>query len=81
MGEQKPLELLAEMLQICPWGKENSVFFNCLFLQKLPRELCILLSISVQADQIRTHNAQLHHDTVAISSSKKEDQDGSVLAI
>jgi hypothetical protein len=70
MGQQKPSELLAEMLRYCPRGEENSVFFNCLFLQKLPRELRILLSeadmadkrlFSERADQIWAHNAQLHH--------------------
>ncbi len=38
MGQQKLSELLAEMLRFCPRGEENSVFFNCLLLQKLPRE-------------------------------------------
>jgi hypothetical protein len=40
----KRLELLAEVLLLCPRGQENNTFFNCLFLNKLPRELCILLS-------------------------------------
>jgi hypothetical protein len=51
MGQQKPSELLAEMLRYCPRGEENSVFFNCLFLQKLPRELHILLSEADMADK------------------------------
>jgi hypothetical protein len=38
LGSQKPSELLAEMLQLCPRGQENNAFFNCLFLNKLPRE-------------------------------------------
>jgi hypothetical protein len=29
LGKQKPSELLAEMVRICPRGEENSVFFNC----------------------------------------------------
>jgi hypothetical protein len=41
---QKPSELLAEMLRLCPRGQENNAFFNCLNLNKLPRELRILLS-------------------------------------
>jgi hypothetical protein len=37
LGAQKPSELLAEMLRLCPRGQENNAFFNCLFLNKLPR--------------------------------------------
>jgi hypothetical protein len=89
MGQQKPSELLAEMLRFCPRGEENSVFFNCLFLQKLPRELRVLLSeadmadkrlLSERADQIWAHNSHLHHDTVAVVSSEP-DGDGAVAAI
>ncbi len=51
LGAQKPSELLAEMLRICPRGQENNTFFNCLFLNKLPRELRILLSEAEMADK------------------------------
>jgi hypothetical protein len=37
--------------------------------------------LSVLVDQTRTHNAQPHHDTVAMVSSKQEDQDGSLAGI
>jgi hypothetical protein len=30
LAAQKPSELLAEMLQLCPRGQENNAFFNCL---------------------------------------------------
>jgi hypothetical protein len=43
LAAQKPSELLAEMLCLCPRGQENNAFFNCLFLNKLPRKLRILL--------------------------------------
>jgi hypothetical protein len=90
MGQQKPSELLAEMLRFCPRGEENSVFFNCLFLQKLPRELRILLTeadmadkrlLSERADQFWAHNAQLRHDTVAAVAVDPEDADGAVAAV
>jgi hypothetical protein len=51
LGAQKPSELLAEMLRLCPRGQENNAFFNCLFLNKLPRELRILLSEAEMADK------------------------------
>jgi hypothetical protein len=40
---QKLSELLAEMLRLSPRRQENNAFFNCLFLNKLPSELHILL--------------------------------------
>jgi hypothetical protein len=51
LGQQKPSELLAEMLRFCPRGEENSFFFNCLFLQKLPRELRVLLCKADMVDK------------------------------
>jgi hypothetical protein len=49
---QKPSKLLAEMLRLCPRGQKNNAFFNCLFLNKLPRELRILLSEAEMADKL-----------------------------
>jgi hypothetical protein len=51
LGAQKPSELLTEMLRLCPRGQENNAFFNCLFLNKLPRELRILLSEAEMVDK------------------------------
>ena len=74
MGTQKSLELLAEMIRLCPHGQENNWFFNCLFLNKLPRELRILLSeadmgkkqaLGARADQFWAHNSKLARDEVA----------------
>jgi hypothetical protein len=90
LGKQKPSELLAEMIRICPRGEENSTFFNCHFLQKLPRELRVLLSeadmsdkrvLSARADQIWAHHAQHHHDIVATVAVEQEVEDPAVLAI
>ncbi len=64
--------------------EEKRVFFNCLFLQKLPRELRMLLSEADMADKRllseRAHNSHLHHDTVAAVSSEP-DGDGAVAAV
>ncbi len=74
LGAQKPSELLAEMLHLCPRGQENNAFFNCLFLNKLPRELRILLSeaemadkqaLGARADLFAAHNSKQAHDVVA----------------
>jgi hypothetical protein len=51
LAAQKPSELLADMLRLCPRGQENYAFFYCLFLNKLPRELRILFSEADMADK------------------------------
>jgi hypothetical protein len=94
LAVQKPLELLAEMLRLCPRGQENNTFFNCLFLNKLPRELCILLSeadmadkqaLGARADLFATHNSKQAHDVVAAvaagPSLEQEREDTMVAAV
>jgi hypothetical protein len=44
LGTHKPSDLMAAMLEICPRGEEKTELFACLFLQRLPRELRILLA-------------------------------------
>jgi hypothetical protein len=62
------------MLRLCPRGQENNAFFNCLYLNKLPRELRILLSeadmadkqaLGARADLFAAHNSKQAHDVVA----------------
>jgi hypothetical protein len=91
---QKPSELLAEMLSLCPRGQENNTFFNCLFLNKLPRELRILLSegemadkqaLGARADLFAAHNSKQAHDVVAVvaavSSPEQEGEETTEAAI
>jgi hypothetical protein len=40
----QPSDLMAAMLEICPRGEERTELFACLFLQRLPREIRVLLS-------------------------------------
>jgi hypothetical protein len=51
LAAQKLSELLAEMLRLCPRGQENNAFFNCFFLNKMPRELHILFYEANMAGQ------------------------------
>jgi hypothetical protein len=44
LGARKPSDLMAAMLEICPRGEERTELFACLFLQRLPREIRVLLS-------------------------------------
>ncbi len=86
LGAQKPSELLVEMLRLCPRGQENNAFFNCLFLNKLPRELRILLweaemadkqALGTRADLFAAHNSKQAHDVVAaVAASSSPEQEG-----
>ena len=74
LAAQKPSELLAEMLRLCPRGQENNVFFNSLFLSKLPREIRVLLTeadldnkqeLGARADAFAAHHTRMAHDATA----------------
>ncbi len=43
LGARKPSEMLSEMLETCPRGHDNNIFFTHLFLRALPAELRIML--------------------------------------
>jgi hypothetical protein len=94
LAAQKLSELLAEMLRLCPRGQENNAFFNCLFLNKLPRELRILLSeadmvdkqaLGARADLFAAHNSKQANDVVAavaaVSPPEQEGEETTVAAI
>jgi hypothetical protein len=44
LGSRKPLDLMAAMLETCLRGEEKSNLFACIFLQRLPREIRVLLA-------------------------------------
>jgi hypothetical protein len=44
LGSRKPSDLMAAMLETCPRGEEKSNLFVCIFLQRLPREIRVLLA-------------------------------------
>ena len=51
IGDQKPSELLTEMVRLCPRGEEQSVFFVYMFLNRLPRDIRGHLSGMDMADR------------------------------
>ena len=50
LGGRKPSELLADMWELCPDNQHNSIFFAALFLQRLPREIRVMLSHEDHSD-------------------------------
>ena len=82
LGSQKPSELLAAILKLCPRGQESSVFLTFIFLHRLPRELRVLLSevdhadrrgLAEKADHLWSHNTQ-GHQTAAVAAVLTEEE-------
>ena len=77
LGDRKPSQLLAQMLEVCPAGEERSKFFAFHFLQRLPQELRIMLGednheevhqLAVKADRLwAIHGHRLHGSVAAVT--------------
>jgi hypothetical protein len=83
-GARKPSELMAEMLEICLRGEEKTELFACLFLQRLPREIRMLLArvdhkdpkeLAEQADHFwGLHDTPTNIATVTVADGGGEEQ-------
>jgi hypothetical protein len=65
LGAQRPTELLADMLQLCPAEESSTKLFRMLFLHRMPRELRIILAedavselqqVAARVDVLWTHH-------------------------
>ena len=50
LGARKPTELLADMWELCPPQQHKNIFFSVLFLQRLPRDIRVLLTHEDHSD-------------------------------
>jgi len=50
IGDRRPSQLLADMLEFCPAEEEHSAFFRAAFIQRLPAELQVLLDAVEDGD-------------------------------
>ena len=90
LGGRKPSDLLAVMLELCPRGHETSPFFGYLFLQRLPREIRVLLAEEDAADMralaekadrfMALHAPQSHDSSVAAMAASPDSEDDTVAA-
>jgi hypothetical protein len=90
LGGRKPSDLLATMLELCPRGHETSPFFCYLFLQRLPREIRVLLAeedatnmraVAEKADRyLAIHAPQAHDSVVAAIPAASESEEDCVAA-
>jgi len=53
LGDRRPSQLLAELLEYCPDGEENSAFFRSAFIHRLPNEIQVLLD-GAETDDLKT---------------------------
>jgi hypothetical protein len=92
LGGQRPSDMLAAMLKLCPAGKSTTHFFAYSFLKRLPHEICVLLSDEDPADMqaaaekadklITLHSLKQHESVAAVSAASPQDSqsDGEVCA-
>jgi hypothetical protein len=91
LGAQRPSELLADMLQLCPAGESSTKLFRMLFLQRMPRELRIILAedavselqqLAARADVLWTHHGGAGGGLVmaAVSPTEEPGEDASTVA-
>jgi hypothetical protein len=50
LGDRRPSQLLADLLQVCPPGEQSSAFFRGSFIKRLPAEIQVHLANSESAD-------------------------------
>jgi hypothetical protein len=91
LGDRKPSVMLAEMLEYCPAGESTTAVFAFLYLQRLPREIRVLLSeddpanmraIAEKADRlIAMHVPQSHDTCAAVAAEDSYDEAGVVAAL
>jgi hypothetical protein len=79
LGDRRPSELLAHMLESCPTGEEKTKFFAFFFLHRLPQELRIMLgeddhadvhAVAAKADRLwALHGHRMHGAIAAVDSA------------
>jgi hypothetical protein len=84
---RKPSELLSQMLEICPRGEEKNPFFIFLFLQRLPRELRVLLGDELLEEprelaELADKKWALHsHQHAVVANVTAEEEEPTVAAV
>ena len=63
LGDRRPSQLLAAMLEFCPAGEADTAFFRASFFRRLPKEIRVLLAdevngnlkeLAIRADELYT---------------------------
>ena len=71
LGDRRPSQLLAAMMEFCPEGEVNTAFFRASFLRRLPKEIRVLLVDEVRGDlkdlAIRADELYQHHKSATVA--------------
>ena len=71
LGDRRPSQLLAAMMEFCPEGEVNTAFFRASFLRRLPKEIRVLLADEVRGDlkdlAIRADELHQHHKSATVA--------------
>jgi hypothetical protein len=91
LGGQRPTEMLADLVQLCPTGETGTKLFRIAFLQRLPRELRVILAedttstlpaLAARADLLWAHNSLQPHDQgYAVAAIPPPDGEAPVAAV
>ena len=72
LGDRRPSQLLAAMMEFCPEGEVNTAFFRASFLRRLPKEIRVLLTDEVRGDlkdlAVRADELFQHHRSSPIAA-------------
>jgi hypothetical protein len=83
LGGRRPSDLLNDMLELCPKGEESTSFFCYLFLQRLPREIRVLLAdedpanmraVADKADKLMVMHSLQAHDMAAVPQQESDSE-------
>ena len=91
LGDRRPSQLLAALLEYCPEGEENTALFRAAFVHRLPTEIQVLLDgietgdlkqLAMKADQLwLTRGSGSVHAVAAVSeSSQQQESEDEVVA-
>ena len=76
LGDRRPSQLLAAMMEFCPEGETNTAFFRASFLRRLPKEIRVLLADEVRGNlkdlAVRADELFQHHRTPPVAAVAPE---------
>ena len=76
LGDRRPSQLLAAMMEFCPEGETNTAFFRASFLRRLPKEIRVLLADEVRGNlkdlAVRADELFQHHRTSPVAAVASE---------
>ena len=76
LGDRRPSQLLAAMMEFCPEGETNTAFFRASFLRRLPKEIRVLLADEVRGNlkdlAVRADELFQHHRTSPVAAVTPE---------